>query len=148
MEVSWQLPFGLFGAVLLGVRARPSWPLAPEHRARVLWDCWLLMGAIFFSVAGFLDEYCLSTLARGRAVAGSGGRHPGVPGPDGALHHRDLVADPRLGGAGVGRSVLLLVAAHRQRAIALTGYGLVTGARLLTPGIWSGLATLNSSANQ
>ena len=172
-EASWLLPFGLFGAVLLAFRARPHWPLAPKHQAMVLWGGWLLTGGVFFSVAGFFHEYYLSMLAPPlAALVGIGvielwGVHERRPWLAAALlllavgatlwlqattaaaFTRDTWWLP-LAGASLllGVALLALAALRRQWPLAQAAFGCVITAMLITPGIWSGLTTINSSANQ
>ncbi|MEM4360194.1 MAG: glycosyltransferase family 39 protein [Candidatus Bilamarchaeaceae archaeon] len=62
-EVSWLLPIAILGLLLLALGARLRWPILPKHQSLALWGGWLLVGAIFFSVAGFFHEYYLSILA-------------------------------------------------------------------------------------
>ncbi len=173
-EVSWLLPFGLFGAVLLAFRARPRWPLAPKHQALVLWGGWLLVGTAFFSVAGFFHEYYLSVLGPPlAALVGVGAmelwgmreRHPWIAA---GLLVAAAVATLRmqiatatafagttwwqpllLAMAAIGAAVLVVATIRQQwRRAAVAGFGLVVAAMLVTPAIWSGLTTLNSSSNQ
>ena len=61
-EMSWLLPFGILSVLLLAGVPRLRRAQA-EQRALVLWGGWLLVGGIFFSVAGFFHEYYLSMLA-------------------------------------------------------------------------------------
>ncbi len=65
-QISWLLPFALFGAVLLWVRR-------PERRADILlWVGWLLPMMVVFSLAGYFHRYYLITLAPGiAALAGA-----------------------------------------------------------------------------
>jgi 4-amino-4-deoxy-L-arabinose transferase-like glycosyltransferase len=62
-ETSWLLPCGLLSMVLLVFPSRIRWPLEEKHRAVILWGGWLMIGAMFFSIAGFFHEYYLSMLA-------------------------------------------------------------------------------------
>ncbi|WP_172197043.1 glycosyltransferase family 39 protein [Saccharibacillus qingshengii] len=56
-QISWLLPFALFGAVLLWVRR-------PRQRAEVLlWTGWLLPMMAVFSLAGYFHRYYLIMLA-------------------------------------------------------------------------------------
>jgi 4-amino-4-deoxy-L-arabinose transferase-like glycosyltransferase len=61
-EVSWLLPFSLFGIGLLVFGSRLRWPLTRKHRAAVLWGGWLLTCLVFFTIAGFYHEYYLSIM--------------------------------------------------------------------------------------
>ncbi|OWR26505.1 mannosyltransferase [Saccharibacillus sp. O23] len=65
-QISWLLPFALFGAILLWVRR-------PERRADILlWVGWLLPMIVVFSLAGYFHRYYLITLAPGiAALAGA-----------------------------------------------------------------------------
>lgn len=65
-QITWLLPFALFGAVLLWIRR-------PERRVDVmLWTGWLLPMIVVFSLAGYFHRYYLIMLAPGiAALAGS-----------------------------------------------------------------------------
>ncbi|OWA33106.1 hypothetical protein B9G55_23410 [Saccharibacillus sp. O16] len=65
-QISWLLPFALFGAVML-------WLRRPERRADILlWIGWLLPMVVVFSMAGYFHRYYLITLAPGiAALAGA-----------------------------------------------------------------------------
>jgi 4-amino-4-deoxy-L-arabinose transferase-like glycosyltransferase len=62
-EVSWLLPVGLGGILVLLCSSRLKWPFSLNHQTLTLWGGWLVVGGIFFSMAGFLHEYYLSILA-------------------------------------------------------------------------------------
>ncbi len=172
-EASWLLPLGLFGAVLLAFRARPRWPLAPKHQALVLWGLWLLTDMAFFSVAGFFHPYYLATLgAPLAALVGIGiaelwsihQRHSWLAtillliaaGITLRLQVNTATAFthaiwwlPLVIGLAIAGAVLLLAATGlRWRRSAITGFACIVAALLITPGVWSGLTALNSSANQ
>jgi 4-amino-4-deoxy-L-arabinose transferase-like glycosyltransferase len=172
-EVSWLLPFGLFSLGLVGVRTRVRWPVAPEHRALVLWGGWLVTGSVFFSLAGFFHEYYLSMLAPAlAALVGIGiialwrlrRQHPWLAtglllaAAGGTLALQLATASAYVGVAWwlwpavalIILGALLLVAAilRRARPVALSGFASVTTAMLLIPAVWSGLTTFNSSSNQ
>ncbi|CAM4387633.1 glycosyltransferase family 39 protein [Saccharibacillus endophyticus] len=65
-QITWLLPFALFGAVLL-------WMRRPERRIEVLlWAGWLLPMIAVFSLAGYFHRYYLIMLAPGiAALAGA-----------------------------------------------------------------------------
>jgi 4-amino-4-deoxy-L-arabinose transferase-like glycosyltransferase len=164
-EVSWLLPFGLFASVLLGFRARPSWPLAPKHQALVIWGGWLVTAAVFFSVAGFFHSYYLVMLAPPLAalvgigvaelwalrswrwwfavalttfsVAGTGWLQYQM-----ALYYVKPIwwLPAGLALLAIGILVLLISRQHWPR-LARAGFGCMVAAMLLTPAIWSGLTT-------
>lgn len=172
-EVSWLLPFGLFSVVLLAFRTRLRWTLARYQRATLLWGGWLLTGAVFFSLAGFFHEYYLSMLAPPLAALVAIGAvelwRIGEERPWPAIGLLLLAAGGTLGlqiaiaqafvghvwwlATGVvlfvvGAVLLVAAASCRLRRITLTGFIAVIAALLITPGIWSVLTTMNSSANQ
>jgi 4-amino-4-deoxy-L-arabinose transferase-like glycosyltransferase len=172
-EVSWLLPFGLFTIALLAFRQRIHWPIEPKHQALVLWGGWLVMGAIFFSVAGFFHEYYLSMLAAPlAALVGIGvlelwrlrEQRPWLAASlmlaaaavtlalqismvSAYTGLRWWLAIPLVlfvaGAIWLGASVLT-----RERVFGLIGTAGLVGAMLFTPGVWSGLTTLNTSSNQ
>ncbi|MGE5141728.1 MAG: glycosyltransferase family 39 protein [Rudaea sp.] len=172
-QMSWLLPFTLFSGLLLAFRSRIRWPLAPRHRAIVLWGGWLATGVVFFSVAGFFHEYYLSILApAAAALAGIGV----VEAWGLRKKHAWLAASLMLAAVAVTlafeyytaasfiRSVwwlplmlalfligaVLLISAGRSKANAVAGIGVacLVAALLLTPGIWSVLTSTNASSNQ
>jgi 4-amino-4-deoxy-L-arabinose transferase-like glycosyltransferase len=172
-EVSWLLPFGLFSAVLLAFRTRLHWPLARYQRATLLWGGWLLTGAVFFSVAGFFHEYYLSMLAPPlAALVAIGAVELWRIGEErlwlaigllllavgGTLGLQIATAQAFVGHVWwlaigivlfvVGAVLLVAVASCRLRRIMRAGFITVITALLITPGIWSALTTMNSSANQ
>ena len=172
-EVSWLLPFGLFSLVLLAFRSRPRWPLEPKHQAVVLWGGWLITGAVFFSVAGFFHEYYLSMLAAPlAALVGIGVVelwHVREQRPWLAMGLLLLAAAATLALQittatayvawawwlmiplvlfGVGAILLGYAAQDRLRLAGLAGTAALVAAMLFTPALWSGLTTLNTSANQ
>jgi 4-amino-4-deoxy-L-arabinose transferase-like glycosyltransferase len=168
-EVSWLLPFGLFSLLVLLFGARLRWPVDPQHQAAVLWGGWLLTSGVFFSVAGFFHEYYLSMLAPPlAALVGIGvvvlwrwrQRRPWLASllflvtAGGALLFQVFTARafvqnlswlPLGLGLFVAGALLLIGAALRSayRPAALAGFACVTAAILLTPGVWSGLTTMN-----
>ena len=176
-EISWLLPFGLFGMVLLAARTRPRWPIARKHQALVLWGGWLLTGVVFFSVAGFFHEYYLSMLAPSlAALVGIGTSELWRVREIGRWPHRWIAAALLVTAAGgtlalqvstarsfttdswwmpaaygllaIGALALLAAAIRNRRRIAISGFACVVAAIMLTPGVWAGLTTANSSANQ
>ena len=173
-EVSWLLPFGLAGALLLLASEGRRWPLAPKHQALVLWGGWLVIGGSFFSIAGFFHPYYLSMLAPpiaalfAIAVVGLWRlreRHPWLAvtllsaTAAATLGFQVLTAGAfidnlawQLAPAGLfALGALLLVVATATRKsgpMALAGISCVIGAVLISPVVWSGLTAFNSSANQ
>ncbi|MCE7948428.1 MAG: glycosyltransferase family 39 protein [Chloroflexi bacterium CFX4] len=61
-EVSWLLPTGLLSLLLLIFSERLRFPIGRVHQAVVLWGGWLMIGAVFFSVANFFHAYYLAML--------------------------------------------------------------------------------------
>jgi 4-amino-4-deoxy-L-arabinose transferase-like glycosyltransferase len=139
----------------------------------VLWGGWLLTGGVFFSIAGFFHEYYLSMLAPAlAALVGIGiGEVWRI-----RERYRWLAATLLLSATAAtlwlqfttasafvnwlwwrpfmltlfAISTTLLVADafspwHKAARLGFVGIGV---ALLLTPGIWSGLTMVNSSANQ
>ncbi len=172
-EVSWLLPFGLFSVVLLAFRTRLRWPLAQYRGATLLWGGWLLTGGVFFSVAGFFHEYYLSMLAPPLAVLVAIGavelwrireEQPWLAigllllAASGTLGLQIATAQAFVGDVWwlatgvvlfvIGAVLLVVAASRRLRRIMLAGFITVIAALLITPGIWSALTTMNSSANQ
>ncbi len=172
-EAGWLLPTALLSALLLTVSTRPRLPLAPKHCAVVLWGGWLLTAGIFFSVAGFFHEYYLSMLAPAiAALVGIGiaevwrlrAQHSwvallavglasvatlAVQIPTANAYVRDAWWLPVVVAASVAGGVLWLPWLSRRFAFAAPlGLLCLVLAWLLTPGIWSALTTLYSSANQ
>jgi len=172
-QMSWLLPFGLLSALLLAFRTRPTWPLSARHRALVLWGGWLLTGMAFFSVAGFFHPYYLATLAAPAAVLVGIGAREGWRAR--GEHHwlgagllvvavgatlrfqvatvmaftKDTWWLPAAVGLLFVGAVLLLASTIRPlERNAAAGFACLLAAILITPGIWSGLTTLNPSANQ
>jgi 4-amino-4-deoxy-L-arabinose transferase-like glycosyltransferase len=172
-EVSWLLPFGLLGAVLLVTGSPVRWPLSPDHQAAVLWGGWLLAGGIFFSVAGFFHEYYLSMLAPPLAALLAIGAirlwrlsqvQPWVATlllvatATATLGFQVFTARafsassawllPAFACLVVGGGLLLAAPGRGPESLALAGFACVIAAMLIIPGIWSGLTTANASANQ
>jgi 4-amino-4-deoxy-L-arabinose transferase-like glycosyltransferase len=171
-EVSWVLPFGLFGALLVLVRTRLRLPLSTRHQAVVLWGGWLLTGGVFFSVAGFFHEYYLSMLAAplaalvGMGVAELWGMHEKrwwlalaalLVGAGGTLALQVTTARAFVGSVSwlpllvalfAAGGLLVLLARRHWTHVARAGFACVAAAMLITPGIWSVLTALNSSGNQ
>jgi 4-amino-4-deoxy-L-arabinose transferase-like glycosyltransferase len=171
--VSWLLTFGLFSAVLLGFRTRLHWPLVRRHAATLLWGGWLLIGGVFFSVAGFFHEYYLSILAPPLAALVAigavelwriGKERPWLAtgllllAAGGTLGLQIATAQAFVGNVWwlaigvlffvIGAGLLIAAASWRWRQTALAGFYAVMAALLITPGIWAALTTMNSSANQ
>ena len=172
-ETSWLLPLGLFSAMLLFFRARLHWPVAPKHQAAVLWGGWLVIGGIFFSVAGFFHEYYLSMLAPPlAALVGIGvvelwrvrAQHAWLAmgllllAAIGTLWLQMTTVNSFVRTAWwlplsialcvTGTALLLPWLNRRFKFAASAGFVCIIAALLITPGIWSGLTTLNSSGNQ
>lgn len=172
-EVSWLLPFGLFGTGLLLFGTRLRWPLMTEHQTLVLWGGWLVTGGVFFSLAGFFHEYYLSMLAAPlAALVGIGAvglwrlreRRPWLAigllllASGATLAFQAVTATSFTTAAWwlpitvalfvIGAALLVTSAGGRVRYASVVGFVCVIAALLLTPGIWSGLTVLNSSSNQ
>ncbi|MDR3577159.1 MAG: glycosyltransferase family 39 protein [Anaerolineaceae bacterium] len=64
-QVSWLLPFALIGLLSLTIRSILKFhlPLSEEAWPLVLWGGWLLTGLVFFSMAGFMHSYYVTTIA-------------------------------------------------------------------------------------
>ncbi len=171
-EASWLLPFGLFSALLLLLRARLHFPIAPKHQAAVLWGGWLVTATIFFSVAGFFHEYYLVMLAPPlAALVGIGvvelwrvrARHPWLAlgmllvAAGGTLVLQFNTASAFVGTIGwlplavglfVVGAALCLTPLPLRGVRGEVGFACIVAALLLTPGIWSALTNLNASTNQ
>jgi 4-amino-4-deoxy-L-arabinose transferase-like glycosyltransferase len=173
-EVSWLLPFGLVSALLLLAGTRLHWPIAPKHQALVLWGGWLLTSGIFFSIAGFFHEYYLSMLAPPLAALVAIGviqlwrLHSQRPwlavavllaAAGGTLSFQVMTAQAFIKSIGwlpealalfaIGSLLLIVGTVSRTRDYAaVSGFVCIMAAILVTPGIWSGLTTFNSSENQ
>lgn len=159
-ELSWLLPFGVVCLIGLGIAVRWSWPLAAEQQAAVLWDGWLLIGLVFFSVANFFHDYYLIMLAAPLAAVIGGGvavmwcererrwvRWTLALAATGTLVFQWWLAGQygqdgwwlRLAAIGlVSGSIALLMGSWWQRQITLpAAYALLVGAILITPLAWS-----------
>lgn len=171
-EVSWLVPFALFSALLVALVTRLRWPIVARHQAVVLWGGWLLIGGVFFSVAGFFHGYYLAMLAPpvaallGIGVAELWRLRQGrwwlavallliAAGGTLALQvatARAFVSSmwwlPLMACLLAAGAVLLVVARRQWKPIAVGGIACVVAAMLITPGIWSWLTTLNSTENQ
>ncbi|MGB8645375.1 MAG: glycosyltransferase family 39 protein [Anaerolineae bacterium] len=170
-EASWLLPLSLVSALVLTFRSRLTWPLAPKHQAMVLWGGWLMTGAVFFSIAGFFHQYYLYTIAppvaalAGIVVAelwGLARKHPWIARAIwvGAslvtlmLQFTTATAfTPLVWWLPLVLGLFLIgcvfVFSGRQvTRLTAAGFACIVAALLVTPGVWSGLTTLNSSANQ
>ncbi|MFC3798297.1 glycosyltransferase family 39 protein [Cohnella sp. GCM10012308] len=62
-QISWLLPFALFGAVSLLTGIRRGKPLSRRVKETLFWSAWLVPVMGFVSVAGFFHEYYLIMLA-------------------------------------------------------------------------------------
>ncbi|MFD0694616.1 glycosyltransferase family 39 protein [Paenibacillus sp. GCM10027628] len=72
-QISWVLPFAVFGALALLIGIRRKKPLTAKQFEALFWLAWLLPAAAFFSVAGFFHQYYLIMLAAPiAALAGAG----------------------------------------------------------------------------
>lgn len=67
-ELSWLLPGALLGIAALALSRRPTWPLSQDQQQVVLWGGWLLIGLVFFSIAGFFHAYYLVMLGPPLAI--------------------------------------------------------------------------------
>ncbi len=176
-EVSWLLPMGLVGILVLLFSSRLKWPFSLHHQALTLWGVWLLAAGIFFSMAGFLHEYYLSILAPPLAVLSAVGvinvwrlreKHFWVvlfliaAAVGGSLVYQVYIAQsftkdlPWLPALYITYSfgVVLMISggipqiSQRVQWISAAGMTCLAGALLLSPGIWAGLTNVNSSTNQ
>jgi len=72
-QISWLLPFALFGTLALLLSIRRKKGLTAKQFEALFWLAWLLPAAAFFSVAGFFHPYYLIMLAAPiAALAGAG----------------------------------------------------------------------------
>ncbi len=76
-EITWLLPLAVVSLGLLAWRGRRAnrgvLPLSTGHQAVVLWGGWLVVGWVFFSLAGFIHAYYVALLAPPLAIlAGAG----------------------------------------------------------------------------
>ncbi len=63
-EMSWLLPFALFGMVMLAFSAPMSLKnMSSTHKGIILWGGWMLTCLIFFSMADFFHAYYMIMLA-------------------------------------------------------------------------------------
>ena len=168
-EISWLLPFGIIAALLVIFRKRLRWPIDADHQAVVLWGGWLLTGGIFFSIAGFFHQYYLATLAPplaalvaigasglwqlhkerpwlafGLLLASAGGTLVFQVSTAHSFTSNTwwlLLAYGLLILGGLSLLVGMIAKLPRGRA---AGFVCIMAAVLVTPGIWSGLTTLNT----
>ncbi|HLH26677.1 MAG TPA: glycosyltransferase family 39 protein [Chloroflexota bacterium] len=165
-QISWLLPFALFGLAAALGRERRRWPLGRQQPACILWTGWLLTAGAFFSVAGMFHRYYLVMLGPPlAALVGIGGpalwaayRHGGPRGwllPLGllttAVVQLHILADypdwsarlsPLVGVPSVA-ATLTLVAARlapplRRSAAPALAAGAAGLALLVAPAIWAG----------
>jgi 4-amino-4-deoxy-L-arabinose transferase-like glycosyltransferase len=163
-EIGWMLPFALFSIVLVAISERPQYPLGPWHRGLLLWGTWLVTEWVFFSVAGFFHAYYVIMLAPPVAALFGAGlaslrswavRHPWTASlalaaaAAGTLaYQRWLALQDRvtldlwpLAGSlvALGMAVICWHGYRRKNTAAWSavGVGLVSGALLLVPGLWS-----------
>jgi 4-amino-4-deoxy-L-arabinose transferase-like glycosyltransferase len=172
-QASWLLPFGLLSMLLLIFTSRLRWPLEPKHQAVVLWGGWLVIGAVFFSIAGFFHEYYLSMLAAPlAALVGIGAgemirlrtRFPQL----GAslllamialtIAFQIATAHQTVGWAWwltisivlfvIGTVLVVATLRWNSRQLAVAGVLGVFAAMLVIPGIWTGLTAFADNNNQ
>ncbi|WP_037464801.1 ArnT family glycosyltransferase [Shimazuella kribbensis] len=62
-QISWLIPFVLFGCVGLLSGIRRKQPLTDKQKETLFWLAWLIPGMVFFSAAGFFHHYYLVMLA-------------------------------------------------------------------------------------
>ncbi len=173
-EVSWLLPFGLFGIGLLVFGTRLRWPLTRKHRAAVLWGGWLITCAVFFTIAGFYHEYYLSIMGPPlAALVGIGAvrlwrlskRQPwwafalllAASTATLALQVNTINAYVKdawwlpvilaLMVIGIVVYVSTTLIRRWRRGLA-AGFACIMAALLITPGIWSGYTVAYASSNQ
>jgi len=168
-EVSWLLPFGLAGGVLLVLRGKD---LSGARHELILWGGWLITELVFFSMASFYHAYYLTMLAAPlAAMVGIAAaelwrireRHPRLAaGLLLATAGLTLGAQYVIAGAYVsqrwwmpvaaaslvGGAALLLIAQRRRwPPLARAGFGLALAAIMLTPLVWSALGTIDPNPN-
>lgn len=143
----------------------------------MLWGGWLLTAGVFFSIAGLFHEYYLALLGpplaalvgiaatelwrvhqrhSWRAVASSTVLLLAAAGTtlwlqlSTARTFTNAVWWLPVAGAlfVIGTVLLAAVSVRAWRRMTIVGFGCVLAAMLITPGIWSALTTINSSANQ
>lgn len=172
-EASWLLSLGLLSAMLLVFRSRLHWPIAPKHQAVVLWGGWMVTVGIFFSVAGFFHEYYLSMFAPPiAALVGIGvaelwrirEKHPWMAmgllliTAMGTLWLQFSTANSYMKNVWwlplaialvvIGGVLLIPFLMRWLRFASQAGFACMVAAMLITPGLWSVLTTISSSANQ
>jgi len=172
-ETSWLLPFGIF-AMLILLFTRLRWPVESKHRALILWGGWLVTAGIFFSIAGFFHEYYLSMMAAPlAALVGIGvmelwklgqkyfwlaaGLLSIVAGSTLAFQYWTAQSFTKnlwwlyvaLGIFAIGFIALIAsFVVSNRKLIASLGFAFIVTAMMITPGAWSVLTNLNTSANQ
>lgn len=62
-QISWLLPFALFGLLALAWQRRPRFQTDRQQQALLLWGTWVLTMGSFFSIAGFFHQYYMITFA-------------------------------------------------------------------------------------
>jgi 4-amino-4-deoxy-L-arabinose transferase-like glycosyltransferase len=172
-EMSWLLPIGLLGGLLILLRSHLRWPVGADHQAMILWGSWLLTGGVFFSIAGFFHQYYLSMLAPplaalvGIGALGLWQLHKDRPwvafgllsiGAGATLAFQAYTAQAFTSSAwwlpaavallAIGLVALALATLRRIPRGAMAAFACVAIALLVTPGIWSGLTTFAESGNQ
>lgn len=172
-EASWLLPFGIISAIVLALGSRWRYPLSPKHQALFLWGGWLLIGGIFFSIAGFFHEYYLSMLAPPlAALVGIGvvelwrlrENHAWLAiallliAAGTTLWLQSATASAIVGSAWwfpllvmlvlIGGLLLVASSKIQTRGAATAGFVCILAALLFTPAIWSALTVLEASPNQ
>ena len=173
-EVSWLLPFGLFGIGMLVFGLRLRWPLTRKHRAAVLWGGWLITCVVFFTIAGFYHEYYLSIMGPPlAALVGIGAvrlwrlskRQPWwafalllvASAATLALQVNTINAYVKdawwlpimlaLMVIGIVGYIATTLVRRWRRGLA-AGFACIMAALLITPGIWSGYTVAYASSNQ
>lgn len=171
-EMSWLLPFGLLGALLLAFRKKIHWPLSSDHQDLVLWGGWLLTGLVFFSIAGFFHQYYLITMAPSlAALVGIGAvglwqlykQHHLLAfgllfvGAGGTLAFQMFAAQAfvpnawwwpvAIGLFALGIVLLIVSTVRSAPRLAAAGFTVAIAALLVTPGVWSGLTTFSATGN-
>lgn len=165
-QMSWVLPFALLSIALLAFAARLRVPLAPVHRALVLWGGWLLTCLVFLSaVEGIFHAYYTIMLAPALgAVVGLGA----------AQLWRWQARPPRVNWlliCAAALTALFQVFTARQydvtalwiylpllpliggaallwsKPLRRVGFVAVLASMLLIPGIWTGLTVLDKAPN-
>jgi len=171
-QISWLLPLALLSILALAWQSRLNFQENRRQQSLVLWGMWLLTTAIFFSVASFIHQYYLVTMAPaiaalfgiGLVVMWQDYRRPGWRGwllpiallATAAEQIHIISSDPAWGswlipviaGLTILAALILIVVRLLPRVKLPTVFpmvGLCAGilAVMLVPAIWSAIPALN-----